>query len=176
MIILGIFKYIFENLEKRNINYFLSGSYALNLYAPPRTTRDIDIVADINLQNVDSFLEIFSEGYYFNKDAIIEDLKRRTLFNIIHLKEGFKFDFIPKKRDEISEMQFQRKKYLKIDGFHAWAISAEDLIISKLQWIQESKLPMQMKDIEELLTRKDLDTEYIRTWIVKLKLNTFKLF
>ena len=175
MIILEIFKDNFENLEQRKIEYLLSGSYALNLYTPPRTTRDIDIVVDINLQNFDSFLEIFSKGFYLNKEAILEDVKRRTLFNIIHLKEGFKFDFIPKKRNEISIEQFRRQKYLKINGFHAWAITAEDLIISKLQWIQESKSAFQMKDIEELLAREDLDKKYIKEWILKLKLNTFNL-
>ena len=164
MIILQLFKYIFENLEKRNIEYLISGSYALNLYSPPRSTRDIDIVAGITLQNLDSFLEIFSSGFYFHKEAIVEDLKHRILFNIIHIDEGFKFDFIPKKRDEYSDEQFRRKKYLKIDGFHAWALTAEDLIISKLQWIQQSKSVFQMKDLEEILTRKDIDMDYLMLW------------
>lgn len=176
MIILEIFQYIFENLEQRKINYLLSGSYALNLYSPPRGTRDIDIVVDINLGNYDKFLEIFSSGFYFNKEAILEDINSKRIFNIIHINESFKFDFIPKKQDEYSDEQFNRKKYLKIDGFHAWALSAEDLVISKLKWSQDSRSPIQLRDIEELLTRKDIDIKYIKFWTKKLNLDSFNLY
>lgn len=176
MIILQIFKYIFENIEKRKINYLLSGSYALNLYTPPRGTRDIDIVIDLGPSNLDSFFEIFSEGFYLNKEAIREDIKQKRIFNIIHNETFFKFDFIPKKQDEYSNEQFHRKKYLKIDGFHAWALTAEDLIISKLQWSQQSKSALQMSDLKELLEKENLDKEYLMFWTKKLNLNTFNLF
>jgi len=62
MIILQLFKYIFENLEQRKMEYLISGSYALNLYSPPRSAPDIDIVADVNLQNLErSYLKLWSK-------------------------------------------------------------------------------------------------------------------
>ncbi len=98
------------------------------------------------------------------------------MFNIIHIGEGFKFDFIPKKRDEYTAEQFSRKKYLKINGFHAWVLTAEDLILSKLLWIQDSKSAMHFKDLEEVLSRKDIDINYLKLWSKKLNIKTFNFF
>ena len=36
-----------EGLEKANIPYMLTGSFAANFYAVPRMTRDIDIIIQI---------------------------------------------------------------------------------------------------------------------------------
>ena len=80
-----------------------------------------------------------------------------------------------KKDDELSAEQFRRKKYLKINGFSAWAISAEDLILSKLQWIQKTGSEFQKRDISELMELENLDSDYIREWCQKLNLNTFNL-
>ena len=51
--------YITTELEKRRIEYMVSGSLAMNAYASARMTRDIDIVIQLNIENIDSFSEIF---------------------------------------------------------------------------------------------------------------------
>jgi hypothetical protein len=175
MKILELFKYIFENLEKHKFDYLLSGSYALNLYTTPRSTRDIDIVVDVNETRIDNFLEIFSHEFYYNRAAILKEIQRKRMFNIIYEPEAFKLDFIIKKNDELSDEQFRRKKYIKINGFKAWAITPEDLILAKLQWIQQTGTPFQMRDINELLEIGNLDKNYIMEWCKKLNLNTFNL-
>jgi hypothetical protein len=54
-------------------------------------------------------------------------------------------------------------------------ISPEDLLLSKLQWIQEQRSAQQANDIVQLSGLEQLDWPYIRDWIKKLKLNTFDL-
>ena len=54
-------------------------------------------------------------------------------------------------------------------------VSAEDLLISKLIWIQDFQSGLQIEDIKSLLQYKNIDMPYIHLWIEKLKLNTFKL-
>lgn len=174
--IFNLFKYIFEQLEAKNINYLLSGSYALNIYATPRMTRDIDIVVEINKTNLEDFFSIFSNGYYLNKEGITQDLMAGRMFNIIHEKTGFKFDFIPKGRSEYSDEQFKAKRYEDVAGFSAWVISPEHLFISKLRWIQDTGSDFHLRDLEGLLKNPDLDREYIMDWCNKLNLKTFNLF
>ncbi len=41
---LQVLKIVAQRLEEAHIPYMLSGSMALNFYAEPRMTRDIDIV------------------------------------------------------------------------------------------------------------------------------------
>ena len=54
-------------------------------------------------------------------------------------------------------------------------VSPEDLIISKIAWIQKIQSDIQKEDIKILLTIKNIDMRYIRKWIATLKLNTFGL-
>src|SRR5436305_468132 len=93
-----LFRYIFRQLEERDIPYLVSGSYALNIYTTPRMTRDIDIVIDLELTNVDQFLAIFPQEFYFEKQAIKDEIRRRRMFNIIYDHLSFKLDFIVKKK------------------------------------------------------------------------------
>ena len=56
-----------------------------------------------------------------------------------------------------------------------YVVSPEDLLISKLIWIQDLQSPVQMEDISNLIVFDGLDWAYIEKWINQLKLNTFDL-
>jgi hypothetical protein len=60
-------------------------------------------------------------------------------------------------------------------GKTIYVVSPEDLIISKLIWIQVLQSAIQMADIRNLVISDNLDWEYINLWIGKLNLNTFSL-
>ncbi len=65
-----LLKTVSEALEARNIPYMLSGSLAMSTYAVPRMTRDIDIVVNLQLRDVERFSEIFGEGFYIHKAGL----------------------------------------------------------------------------------------------------------
>jgi hypothetical protein len=60
-------------------------------------------------------------------------------------------------------------------GKTIYVVSAEDLLISKLIWIQDIQSAIQMEDIKNLALVPSLDWNYIHSWISTLKLNTFNL-
>ncbi|GAF81178.1 unnamed protein product, partial [marine sediment metagenome] len=60
---------IFEKLE---ISYMLTGSIAMNYYATPRMTRDIDVVVEIDRENIEALVSTFSTDYYISKVAVRE--------------------------------------------------------------------------------------------------------
>ena len=172
-----ILKLVCEGLEKRNIQYMVSGSYALGMYVRMRTTRDIDIVINLKEEDLDSFLEIFNEDFHLNRRAILTEVKRKGMFNILSEKTGYKIDFIVRKSTEYRQVEFERRRRELMFGFEAWVTSVEDLILSKLIWIQELESGIQKKDIQNLLneTEEPLDMEYIKSWINKLNLKTYNL-
>jgi hypothetical protein len=97
------------------------------------------------------------------------------MFNIIDLESGFKVDFIIVKKDLYEQVKFQnRRKTLYVD-ISLWIISPEDLVISKLQWIQALESEKQKNDIVNLLDNVDLDLPYIKNWCRNLRLKTYKL-
>ena len=60
-------------------------------------------------------------------------------------------------------------------GLQLWVISPEDLILSKLQWIQDYESELHKRDIVNLLQVPHLDYNYLTTWIQQLQLNTYNL-
>jgi hypothetical protein len=55
-------------------------------------------------------------------------------------------------------------------------VTPEDLLLSKLIWIQEVQSNLQKEDILNLTALKNLDWNYISCWIKELQLDTFDLF
>lgn len=60
---LKILKIVTERLEQVGIAYMVSGSIAVNYYAQPRLTRDIDIVVELLLHQVDPIIKLFSARF-----------------------------------------------------------------------------------------------------------------
>lgn len=54
-------------------------------------------------------------------------------------------------------------------------MTPEDLLISKLIWIQDLQSAIQMEDISNLINVDSMDWNYIINWVNILKLNTFNL-
>lgn len=54
-------------------------------------------------------------------------------------------------------------------------VSPEDLLISKIIWIQDIQSAVQAEDIKTIYALDGLDRAYMEDWISKLELNTFEL-
>jgi hypothetical protein len=161
--------------ERNNIPYMLSGSVAMSAYTVPRFTRDFDFVVHLKKENVPLLIEEFSEGYYCDEDAVKDAIASKTMFNIIDHKSGYKADFIILKDDSYSHVEFERRKKELVNNISLYLVSLEDLLISKLLWIQEFQGNLQAEDIKTLAALPEIDWIYIRHWIDILKLNTFNL-
>ncbi len=166
---------IIKFFEENNIQYMLSGSVAMSIYAIPRSTRDIDFVALIRMEDVQKVVNFFKEGYYCDKDAIEEAIKHKSIFNIIDYASGFKADFIILKSDTFRINEFNRRQKHTFEGYPVYVVSAEDLLISKLIWIQDYQSAIQKEDITTLWELQTMDKAYVYEWVETLKLNTFTL-
>lgn len=168
-------KILVQFFDKHEIPYMLSGGVAMGTYTLPRFTKDFDFI--VHLKPTDTLLLAthFKEGYYCDEDSIKEAIKTKGFFNIIDHKSNYKADFILLKDDLYRRVEFERRKQTDFMGLKLYIVSAEDLLLSKLIWIQELKSPLQAEDIKQLSEISDLDWSYIRNWINKLKLNTFNI-
>ncbi|MBN2893275.1 MAG: hypothetical protein JXL97_15495 [Bacteroidales bacterium] len=173
--ILNLLKRVTNSLESKGIEYMLSGSIALNNYSIPRMTMDIDIVIELDEDKLPNFLSIFDQNYYINEKTVRYETLNTGMFNVIDFETGFKIDFIIRKNTEYRKHEFERRQKTKITDFNVWIVSPEDLIISKIEWIQKLQSDKQINDLINLLAINNIDKKYIKTWCQKLKLNTFNL-
>ena len=169
-------KTIIEFLHRQKIPYMLSGSVALSIYSLPRATRDFDFVVHLQPRDINGLVAAFREGYYCDADSVKDAVAHRSMFNIIDHASGYKADFVILKDEPFRQTEFERRIKIEFEGMTLYVVSAEDLLLSKLIWIQELQSAVQMEDIGQLSLKENLDWKYIQRWIISLKLNTFGLF
>ncbi len=173
--ILNLLSRVTTALDDNDIQYMLSGGLALNNYSIPRMTLDIDIVVELSDLNIEQFLSAFSENFYMDKETVRQETKRKGMFNIIDHQSGFKIDFILRKNTEYRISEFKRRQKTKINDLEIWIVSIEDLVISKIEWIQTYQSDKQIDDIRSLMANPEIDKNYVIEWCKKLNLKTFNL-
>ena len=173
---LSFFQKITDVLDEHNIPYMLSGSIALGLYTVPRMTRDIDFIIHLEAKSIDLFINSFKEGFYCDRDAVKDAIEGPVkMFNIIDHETNYKADFVVLKDDPFRQEEFKRRLKVSYFGKTVYVVSPEDLLISKLIWIQDLQSAVQIEDIKSLVVVDNLDWEYISKWVKQLKLRTFNL-
>jgi hypothetical protein len=166
---------IIQYFDSNDIAYMLSGSIAMGIYIVPRATKDIDFVVHLKESDIVGFIKHFEGNYYCSETAVRDAVSRHSLFNVIDHKSGFKADFVVLKNELYRLTEFERRRREDYYGLIIWVVSPEDLLLSKLIWIQGWQAAVQMEDIKNLAAIPYLDKNYINEWIKKLNLKTFEL-
>jgi hypothetical protein len=125
-------------LQSLDIRFFVGGSVASSYHGAARSTMDVDLVANLQPAKIQPFVSrLDSEDYYVNQSAIEDAVKRASCFNVIHLASSFKVDIFILKNREFDKSSMKRARPGKVDlqsGFEVPIASAEDTILSKLEW------------------------------------------
>ena len=162
---------VVSRLESAGFDYMLTGSVAMNYYAEPRMTRDIDIVVALAATDAEKIIEIFQGDYYLLTDAVVDAVRSQNMFNLVHYQSVVKVDLIVRKESEYRELEFNRRQQIHIGELVTWIVSKEDLILSKLFWARESRSELQLNDVRNLLATEP-DPEYLREWSSQLGLDS----
>jgi hypothetical protein len=165
-------------LEKLGIPYFISGSLASTLYGMEGTTQDADIIADLRAEHVQPFVASLKNEFFLDEPMITESILTNSNFNIIHRESMFKVDvFIPLPRP-FHQSQLARvhvQTFLGNPEVSARFASAEDTILSKLEWYRQrgEVSESQWRDVLGVLRTKAgaLDLDYLRMWGKELKVS-----
>src|ERR1044072_5859668 len=97
---LDVLRDVTQRLESGGIAFMLTGSMAMNYYAQPRMTRDIDLVVELASDQIDVLISTFETDYYVDRHAVARAIAERSMFNLIHNETIIKLDCIVLKRHE----------------------------------------------------------------------------
>jgi hypothetical protein len=170
---LEVFARITSALDQAGIAYMLSGSFAAAFYGAPRTTQDIDLVISATPVQLRTFAALLpNDEYYVDVEAALEAHKQESLFNIIDLVTGWKIDLIIRKSRPFSQEEFRRRRLIHLPDMTLFAASAEDLVVSKLEWGKLGQSQRQIEDVAGILRMNwdSLDRPYVEKWIHELGL------
>ena len=163
-----VLKDVAERLEAAEIDYMLTGSIAMNYYAVPRMTRDIDIVVALGPRDAERLRERFASDYYVPPlEELARELETSGMFNLVHLASLVKVDAVVRKNEPYRLQEFRRRQQIELPGFRVWIVAKEDLILSKLFWARESRSELQLRDVRNLLAS-GVDEAYLAQWSARL--------
>jgi hypothetical protein len=168
-----VFERITMALNRSGIPYMLSGSFASAYYGAPRSTQDIDLVIEATPAQLRAFVSSLPNNeYYADEDAALEAHKGRSMFNVIDLASGWKIDLIIRKLRPFSEEEFRRRQRAILHGVPIFVVTAEDLVVSKLEWSNLAQSQRQIQDAAAILRVRwaELDAAYLGKWILELDL------
>lgn len=160
---LELLKDVAGRLEKAGIEYMITGSLAMAVYAVPRMTRDIDIIIQVSLKDVGKIIGIFSKDFYLDETSVRQAIQNRGMFNAIHNESVIKMDFIVRKNEAYRIEEFTRRRRIEIQGATFAVVTPEDLILSKLVWAKQAGSELQFKDVRRMAAMA-VDEDYLKKW------------
>jgi len=173
-----VLKQLTDALDNLKINYAIGGSIASSVYGKVRFTQDADIAVAAFADKTEQLYNLLNENFYISKNAMCQAISNCSSFNVIHLTSAFKIDIFIQKDDDFHRQLFLRRKKVRLDESieHLFDIvSAEDIILLKLQWYQSAGCisERQWLDILGVLTvqSRALDMKYLKSSSEKLGLS-----
>jgi hypothetical protein len=128
-------------------------------------TRDVDFVLNIEEAQVDEFVDLFEGDCYVDRESVLEAVRGRGMFNIIHTAWVIKADFVVRKDEPYRKAEFDRRRSVTIGGKTFFIVTAEDLLLSKLLWAKPNRSELQLGDVRNLIrSERSLDWPYIERW------------
>ena len=162
---LEVLKIVAARLDGAGIPYMVTGSTAMNFYAQPRMTRDIDFVIELGAADADRVAALFATDFVCEVDAVRDAVLRHGMFNIIHREWILKVDFVVRKDLPYRREEFARRRKVRIDGAEVCLVTPEDLLLSKLHWAKDSGSEIQLRDVRNLIASvPTIDWPYVERW------------
>lgn len=152
-----------------HVDYFVGGSVASSIHGTPRSTNDVDCVADLKLVHVPLLVMALRDAFYIDADQVRHAVSRRSSFNVIFLETMFKVDVFVLKDDPLAREEMRRRQRVKVgsDEEEIDVASPEDTILQKLHWYRlgGGVSDRQWDDLLGVLkVQKDLDWSYLSHW------------
>ncbi len=158
-------------LEDAAVPYMVVGSIASTFHGPPRATRDIDLVVELDERALDRLLAtIDPTRFYVPTTTARLEVSAVGQFNIVDLLAGWKYDLIIRKERPFSREEFRRRTLVDMDGLAVHIATPEDTILSKLEWSAAGASDRQLADAVSVLAvaGERIDDAYLDRWAPEL--------
>jgi hypothetical protein len=162
-------------LDRLGIPYVIGGSFASSVHGEPRSTNDIDVVADLRIDLIARFVAELGPDYYVSVEAAREAVRTEGTFNVIHMQGGIKIDVFVAGRDQFNQERLAHREAVQpvVDSERTLFVDvAEHSIVRKLEWFRRGGevSERQWRDVLGMLRVQGerLDKNRLHQWATRL--------
>lgn len=158
-------------LDELGLEYAVTGSVAGIFYGLMRQTYDIDITVELPNQSVPRVVAALQQDYFIDEVSVLDAVRSGSMFNVLPHGGGDKVDLIVLTDTEFERTKLARRQQVEWKGGLVWVLTAEDLVLSKLDWARDSGSRHQYPDVRAIMdSGSAADHEYLDEWIRRLDL------
>jgi hypothetical protein len=166
-------------LDGLGVSYHIGGSLASSAHGIPRSTLDVDLVADLRPAHVDPLVGALAPAYYLDEEAVRAAIRDRSTFNAIHLATLIKVDVFVAGESPFDRSELARARLETLtEEAGARTVfplkSPEDLVLRKLLWFRAGgeTSERQWGDVVGVIRvqAEKLDWQYRDRWAEELEL------
>lgn len=173
----AIAKLLHAILTELEISYYITGGVAAIVYGEPRTTRDLDVVIELDRNNILPLVEKLQQDEFYCPPGAVDEILtgRGKTLSITHMTQILNADMVMNGHSEFDRAKMARRRWEALDeaGIERfWLASPEDVILAKLLWRKQSGSQKQWNDILGILKVQieALDYEYLAQWATRLEI------
>jgi hypothetical protein len=122
--------------DRLGIAYLAVGSLASSIHGEPRSTDDVDFVADLRPGHVTPLVAALTPAYYVDV-ALAAAVAHAGSFNVIHLDTAVKVDVFVAGTDAFQTERLARRQRVRVwddPPGELWVDTAEHTVLRKLEW------------------------------------------
>lgn len=162
-------------LERLEIPYVTAGSFASSVHGEPRSTDDVDFVADVRPRHAAGLAAALRADWYVSEEAMRDAIARGESFNTIHLATGVKVDVFVVGTDAFDAHRVASGVPAPIGAEPGGVLrvdTAEHTVLRKLEWFRRGgeASDRQWRDVVGVLRTqgKRLDRDELARWAPQL--------
>lgn len=124
-------------LDALGVVHTIGGSIASSMAGEPRSTIDVDIVADLKAEQVAGLVAALQHDFYLDETALRRAVADLSSANLIHHETSIKIDLFIAGGTPLDRQQLARRLRVDVGGRTLHVHPPEDILLQKLRWYRK---------------------------------------
>jgi hypothetical protein len=157
---------VIEAFTDLGVPFMIVGSLSTNYYGIARSTQDADFVVALNPGEIHALVSRLGPTFRLDPQPSFESVTMTTRYVLKVSGLDYTVELFLLGEEPHDRERFGRRVRVEIFGRSAWVPTAEDVVVTKLNWYHIDRRPKDLEDVRTVLAVQGhrVDWAYIEHW------------